>query len=390
MIRQWLRLVADRKRRSLWVNAVLLTGLFSGGGSGVAQAATVNGFALDCKFSNGDGTPWVVVTPLDARAKEGDVLWQRAVSLYTNFRYSSSGNRVRELVTVGNWSGGTPQHFQSAPTNVKGIGFRVAVNPQDGSPLTLTQTPKLIALEKSDLTYDSGGRPFGTMITRFTQSLVLTVPPDQLPSGKLTVESVDGSSNLMLYAFDLPANLVSLGAEVERPQDNNPPGICRHNYPLMGPELISMGGGGPIEIPNTCVVEGYKTIPVPLGRFALTDFPKVNDTSPAVPFRIELSRCAANAKPRISFTDKSAASMAPGILGLSSSNQSRSAKGFGIVVINDLTRLPIHYGGESYEMQRVGDGASIPLRASYIRTGNDGEIEAGQANGAAEFTFTFP
>ncbi|WP_265532327.1 fimbrial protein [Pseudomonas saponiphila] len=386
MIRQWLRLVADLQRRCLWVGAVLLTGLSCGG----VQAATVNGFALNCEFSNGDGTPWVAVTPLDGRAKEGDVLWQRAVSLYTNFRYSPSGNRERELVTVGNWSGGTPQRFQSAPTNVEGIGFRVTVTPQDGGPLTLTQTPKLIALEKSELVYDTGGRPFGTMITRFTQSLILTVPPDQLPSGKLTVESVVGSSNLMLYAFDLPANLAGLGSEVAWPTDTTPPGICRHNYPLMGPELISMGGGGPIVIPNTCVVEGYKTIPVPLGRFALTDFPKVNDTSPQVPFRIELSRCAANAKPRISFTDKSSASMPPGILGLSSSTQSRPAKGFGIVVINDLTRLPIQYNGESYEMQRVADGASIPLRASYIRTGNDDEIEAGQANGAAEFTFTFP
>ncbi|BAQ79416.1 MULTISPECIES: fimbrial protein [Pseudomonas] len=387
MMRQWLRLIATRKRLSLWI----FSGMFSGLLGVDAQAAQVNAFAVNCEFSNGNGTPWVAVTPLDARAKEGDVLWQRAVSLYTNYRYVPSGSRARELVTVGNWSGGTPQRFQSAPTNVDGIGFRVAVRPDSGQPITLTQTPGLIALEKSELTYDTGNRPQGTMLTHFTQSLILTVPPDQLPSGKLTVDRVVGSSNLMLYAFDLPANQASLGSEVTWPTDTSPPGICQHNYPLMGPELISMGGGGPIEIPNTCVVEGYKTIPVPLGRFALTDFPKVNDTSAAVPFSIELSRCAANAKPHISFTDKSAGSSIPGVLGLSGSGPSgRPAKGFGIVVINDLTRLPIEYNGTRYEMQRVGDGARIPLRAGYIRTGNDGEIDAGQANGAAEFTFTFP
>jgi len=41
------------------------------------------------------------------------------------------------------------------------------------------------------------------MVTQIVQSLILTAPPDQLPTGTLKVTHVVGSSILQLYAYDL-------------------------------------------------------------------------------------------------------------------------------------------------------------------------------------------
>jgi len=186
---------------------------------------------------------------------------------------------------------------------------------------------------------------------------------------------------LQLYAYDLGKNESTLGSELSR---LSPPLTysCRKGLALGGLDFNM-----DIELPKTCVVEAYKEIDVRLGRFALSDFPQLNATSPAVPFSIGLSRCSMQARPRVSFIDKSGGSSVPGVLGLINSK----TRGFGIVMTNDLTSQRIEYSGQSYEMQRIGDGARIPLRASYIRIGNDQEIQAGgTANGAAQFTFTFP
>ncbi|WP_241192880.1 fimbrial protein [Pseudomonas chlororaphis subsp. aurantiaca] len=356
-----------------------------------AQAAMVESQAIDCSFSNGAGRPWVEVTPLTSTTPVGSVLWQRPVALITNYRYGGvTGNKAHELVSAGYWTAGTPLPDAIAPTNINGIGFKIAVNSSDGVLRDITQTPKPVALEKNLVLFDpsAGQNQRSLMVTNYLQSLILTVPPSQLPSGELVIDRVTGSSGLRLYAVDLLKDVAILGGQVDIPSDNMPIGICRKPYSLMGPAIINMGGGSGPSIPNKCVVESYRTIPVKLGRFSLADFPKVGSTSSPVPFRIELSQCALNARPQIAFTDKVPGHTDPSVLNLTASPN--SAKGFGIIMINDLNQQRVKYDGTLYDMQRVGDSAIIPLRAGYIRTGSDAEVKVGDADGAAEFTFTFP
>lgn len=378
MIRQWLRLVADRRPLPLWVCGVMLAGVLGGWGGADAQAA--NGYARDCVVTSKAGSPWRLVNPLNTNTPVGSVLWERTITLHTSFNLAISG-KPRELVTAGHWSGGTPQTDDAAPTNVQGIGLRLEAAPREGKKIRVTQVTFPIALEKNDdLVYESG-LPAQTMVTQIVQSLILIAPPDQLPTGTLKVTHVVGSSILQLYAYDLGKNESTLGSELSR---LSPPLTysCRKGLALGGLDFNM-----DIELPKTCVVEAYKEIDVRLGRFAVSDFPQLNATSPAVPFSIGLSRCSMQARPRVSFIDKSGGSSVPGVLGLINSK----TRGFGIVMTNDLTSQRIEYSGQSYEMQRIGDGARIPLRASYIRIGNDQEIQAGgTANGAAQFTFTFP
>ncbi|ROL90238.1 fimbrial protein [Pseudomonas chlororaphis] len=337
------------------------------------------------------GGNWTEVTPLTSSTPVGAILWQRAVGLNANYVFGpASGNVRHELVSAGYWTGGTPLPEGIAPTNVSGIGFKVAVNSSDGVLRPITQSPSPVAFEKELVQYDSsaGQNQRSSLATNYIQYLILTVPPNQLPSGKLTVDRVDGSAQLMLYAVDLLQGEARLGAGITIPPTNIPNGICRTPYPLMGPAIINMGGGGPIVVPNTCEVEAYRTLPVDLGRFAISTFASVGDTSPAKSFSIELSRCAANARPTIMFNDKYAKGSGASLLQLNSSRQ--AAQGVAIVMTNALTGQRITYDSREYEMQRVGDGARIPLRASYIRTGSSEELKAGDADGAAEFTFTFP
>lgn len=379
------------RRRCRLAPLQALACLLAGLSGAMAQAATVDSQAIDCTFSNGNGRPWVEVTPLTSNTPVGSVLWQRPVALMTNYKFGGSvGNKTHELVSAGYWSAGTPLPDAIAPTNISGIGFKIAVSSSDGVLRDITQTPRPVALEKELVRYDPGAgqNQRSVMVTNYLQSLILTVPPSQLPSGELVINRIDGSAGLKLYAVDLLKGVASLGAEVTIPTDNMPIGICRKPYSLMGPAIIDMGGGGGLTVPNTCVVESYKTIPVKLGRFSLANFPKVGSTSSSVPFRIQLSQCALNAKPQITFTDKVPGHTDPSVLNLTVSPS--SAKGFGIIMLNELNGQRIRYDGTPYDMQRAGDSASIALRAGYIRTGSDAEVKVGDADGAAEFTFTFP
>jgi len=359
--------------------------------SGILNAATINSQAINCDFSNGMGGGWVEVTPLTSSTPVGSTLWQRPVGLNANYAFGpSSGNTRHELVSAAYWTGGTPLPDGIAPTNVFGIGFKISVRSSDGILRSITQSPLPVAFEKELVQYDSsGGQNQGTSLTtNYIQYLILMVPPDQLPGGKLIVDRVDGSAQLMLYAVDMLQGDARLGVGINIPSTAIPRGICRTPYPLMGPAIINIGGGGPVVVPNTCQVEAYRTIPVDLGSVAISGFPHVGSTSAEKMFNIELSQCAVNARPRITFSDKYAKNQGSDLLNLEPSQQ--SAQGFGIVMTNALTSQRIIYGLVDYAMQRIGDRAQIPLRASYIRTGSSSELRAGDANGAVEFTFTFP
>lgn len=383
------RLIAMlRRQRSLAICiALLLPSIVT---SGDLRAATLNSPAIQCSFSNDVGRPWVQVTPLTSSTPVGAVLWERAVGLGINYTFGAPSGAVRhELVSAGHWGAGTPLDNDTAPTNVKGIGFKVSVNASDGVVRSVQQTLSPMVFAKESVTLESGGGQRGSVLTtNYLQQLILNVKPDQLPSGKLIVERVDGSAQLKLFAVDLLSGLGSLGGAIVVPTDSIPSGICRKSYLLMGPAIINMGGGGPVELPNKCLVEAYKTIPVHLGQFSLEKFSSKGSTSAPKAFAIELSQCAANAKPAITFSDKFGGGPDTSVLGLDPSPA--SAQGFGIVVTNELTREPIKYDGTVYAMQRVGDQARLPLTARYLRIGEDGQLKPGRADGAAEFTFSFP
>lgn len=356
--------VSLRRRPGAQARQALVLGLccLTGG-----QAWALNEVALNCSFGNGKGLPWRVVNELTSGTAKGTVLFARPVSLFLNYKPQAS-QEAHELVIGGNWSGvGFPGPYGTVASDVKGIGYRISVDAQDGVKRVIPVDNQPHALDKRVTSFS------GSTTSDYLQELVLTVDPGELPAGDLKVTSVSGSATLNLWAVDRLKGEASIGSVLAVPADNYPTGVCRKPYS---------------PIPKKCKVEVGREINVKLGSVALKNFPRVNDTSTERSFDISLSECAALAKPEIAFRDKyvSAQQADPTILSL----KSGGAAGFGIVVKNGLDQQRIRFDGTPYPMRRVGDSADLPLSAAYIRIGAEGELKAGVADGAAEFTFTFP
>lgn len=172
-------------RRRLYRTVQALACLFPSLIGAMAQAAVLESQAIDCTFSNGAGRPWVEVTPLTSTTPVGAVLWQRPVALITNYKYGgTTGNKAHELVSAAYWTAGTPLSDAIAPTNISGIGFKIAVSSSDGVLRDITQTPKPVALEKNLVLFDPsvGQNQRSLMVTNYLQSLILTVPPASCPA----------------------------------------------------------------------------------------------------------------------------------------------------------------------------------------------------------------
>lgn len=103
MIRQWLRLVTERRPLSLWVHGVVLAAMLCGWVGTQARAASVNGYARGCDVTSNAVTQWRLINPLNTNTAVGTVLWQRTLTLHTSFNLAVSG-RPRELVTAGHWT----------------------------------------------------------------------------------------------------------------------------------------------------------------------------------------------------------------------------------------------------------------------------------------------
>ncbi|KVH70050.1 hypothetical protein WJ42_31450 [Burkholderia cepacia] len=164
-----------------------------------------------------------------------------------------------------------------------------------------------------------------------------------------------------------------------------PPNPCKPpiSHTGAGNLGIGIGIGGSVTVPNKCDVLSNGILRVDPGHFPVSRFGAPNATSTPVDFSISLSDCAASAKPTLSFRDKAAQRNADKTLLWSSAPPARAvAQGFNLVTTEASTGEWIAYGdpvsARQYPMKRVGDMATIPLRAQYIRTG------------AAELTFTFP
>ncbi len=362
--------------------------------TGGAQPVHTGPTANQCKFGNTEGSPWRLVTPLTQSTPVGAILYQRTISLFIGFRYGFPMPNEHELVYAGRWLPYVYIRNGIAKTNVDGIGFKWVGVGRDGIERTLTQTSDPLTIATEGL---MGGRPqdTNTGMAILRQYLILEKPASQLPEGKLVVTDLLGSPVVELHAIDLPKGEAVPGKTVPVPGFMIPPERCNQSIRYTGVENLTIGGGGPIEIPNTCEVQSNLTVPVNLGHFALSQFGSVNATSQPVNFSIVLNRCAAAAKPTISFRDKAAqANPDKTLLQLSAPGGQALARGFNIVMTNGLTGERIAYDepgvARRYPMRRIGETAEMPLRAQYLRTGADGELKPGYAGGAAEFTFTFP
>ncbi|WDD94246.1 type 1 fimbrial protein [Burkholderia sp. FERM BP-3421] len=369
-----------------------LTGFCLAGG---AQPAHAGPTANDCRFGNTEGTPWRLVTPLTESTPVGATLYQRTISLTVNYRFGFALPYEHELVYAGHWGPYTYIRNGIAKTNVDGIGFKWVGVGKDGVERTFPQTSRPLVLATERLMQDGRPPQTNTGVATLRQYLILEKPASQLPEGKLVVSSLLGNPITEVYAIDLQKGEAIPGETVEVPGYIMPPNRCNHSIKYTGVENLTLGGGGPIEVPNTCEVQSNFVVPVNLGHFSLSQFGSVNATSQPVNFSIVLNRCAAAAKPAISFRDK-AVQPNPDktLLQLSAPGGQALAQGFNIVMTDTLSGARIAYDepgvARQYPMRRIGDTAEMLLHAQYIRTGADGALKPGYAGGAAEFTFTFP
>ncbi|WP_175920432.1 fimbrial protein [Burkholderia pyrrocinia] len=348
--------------------------------------------ALNCTFSNPEASSWRMITPLTSTTPVGAILYQRTVSLMVSFTYGTAP-MAHELVSAAHWTPGSVIADGVAQTNVNGIGFKWAGVSDDSSERTLQQGALPVVTAKTDLgRAGEGGNDI--QMARFRQYLVLDKPVSDLPQGKLVVKNLPGNPTVAIYAIDFPKGVASIGGTVTVPEQT-PPNLCKQMKAFVGVGNVCIGSECEIHVPNRCEIQSNMIVPVTLGNFAINHFPSVNAMSKPVSFDIALSRCAAAAKPSISFRDK-AAQPNPDktLLQLSAPAGQTVARGFNIVMTNALTGERIAYGepgtATQYPMRRTGDMAVMPLRAQYIRTGVDAELKPGYAGGGAEFSFTFP
>lgn len=228
--------VSLRRRPGAQARQALVLGLccLTGG-----QAWALNEVALNCSFGNGKGLPWRVVNELTSGTAKGTVLFARPVSLFLNYKPQAS-QEAHELVIGGNWSGvGFPGPYGTVASDVKGIGYRISVDAQDGVKRVIPVDNQPHALDKRVTSFS------GSTTSDYLQELVLTVDPGELPAGDLKVTSVSGSATLNLWAVDRLKGEASIGSVLAVPADNYPTGVCRKPYSLIGPASIGIGGGAP-------------------------------------------------------------------------------------------------------------------------------------------------
>lgn len=219
--------VSLRRRPGAQARQALVLGLccLTGG-----QAWALNEVALNCSFGNGKGLPWRVVNELTSGTAKGTVLFARPVSLFLNYKPQAS-QEAHELVIGGNWSGvGYPGPYGTVASDVKGIGYRISVDAQDGVKRVIPVDNQPHALDKRVTSFS------GSTTSDYLQELVLTVDPGELPAGDLKVTSVSGSATLNLWAVDRLKGEASIGSVLAVPADNYPTGVCRKPYSLIGPE----------------------------------------------------------------------------------------------------------------------------------------------------------
>jgi len=380
------------------LSAVAALGCLAGG-----PALADDSIATNCRNSNTTGNAWRTVTQLTNSAKIGDVLQERAINHFVEYK-STKGSEPHELVLSGRWTGvGYPQAFGAVRTNIDakeggtagGIGFRVLyTNNNLGLKTVIPNSSGPIVLDKRR-TSDLAPNQWDATVATYIQQLILLTEPANLPTGELRVTSL-GSARLELGTTDTVKDALSVGGAFEPPTTNQPSGVCRQTYTLSSAEILSMGGGSPPPpIVNKCKVD-ITVVPVPLGHFSLNEvLSSPTWTSTQREFKLSFSECSAQTKPQIWFHDKNTPANASDTLSLAGAG----ATGIGIAMYAVPTagsprrvRYAANAPGndEQYKLEHLdNDRAQLTLRAQYVRNG-DQVVKAGQANGTAQFTVTYP
>lgn len=115
---------------------------------------------------------------------------------------------------------GYPGPYGTVASDVKGIGYRISVDAQDGVKRVIPVDNQPHALDKRVTSFS------GSTTSDYLQELVLTVDPGELPAGDLKVTSVSGSATLNLWAVDRLKGEASIGSVLAVPADNYPTGFA--------------------------------------------------------------------------------------------------------------------------------------------------------------------
>lgn len=359
---------------------------------------SINPLAGNCKVTLHNGTRWNPARPLISEASQvNDVLSVRGATLLMSYGIipNDSNQRHELAIAVRLDPLGHTNAKGWVDTNVPGISMVISV---DGNVLKSHVHPVVVA--KYPLPEKAGSQTLPTLIqTIFRKELVLSEPPDRLPlgSGPLVVTGFGPKGSLTLYAVNVPKGMYSVGQHIYQMPSFRPPQACVAEIepPYVGSGIMALGAGGSaVTMSNACEAGLTQTKEVQLGSHSIRDFPGQGATTEPRPFDITLNKCSIFAKPKISFAANHGVSQGKTVMNLDprpDANGAPTARGIGIIMINDATKQRVEFG-KQYDMGRAGaDSAQFLLRASYLRTASSqAEVMGGHANGTAEFTIEFP
>ncbi|KMN77784.1 hypothetical protein VK98_18250 [Chromobacterium sp. LK11] len=335
--------------------------------------------ARHCTLANTTPGPWNGLSgntiTITADTPPGTVLAKRGIAVRGEYQGQIGGPdivRIHGAWTNGN--GGQLGPHETIPTNIAGIGLRWSYRAGNGEP-SLPYDPTMERVLTSKPAERTTGGTFDTLTLQLYQELILTGPT---PGG--TVGNVPGT-NASFY--------------IDATRNGNVTGNDCYQQASFG-ELLNIN----VPVANTCELQTANVI-VPMGQYTPADFPSLGQPSTRAPrqLSLQLSKCAAQARPKIQFSDANQPGNSSRLLSINANAEEgiTAAKGLGLQLSRSLAGTEsdlITFGPESgggapsFDMGPPLDGmVSMPLYANYVRTGN---VTAGHANAKAVFIITYP
>lgn len=334
--------------------------------------------ARNCTLANTTPGPWNGLSgsaiTITADTPPGTVLAKRGIAVRGEYQGQAVGPdivRIHGAWTNGN--GGQLGLHETMPTNIAGIGLRWSYRAENGEP-SLPYDPTMERVLTSKLAESTSGGAFDTLTLQLYQELILTGPT---PGG--TVRNVPGAG----ASFYIDAT-----------RNGNVTRDC-YQQASFG-ELLNIN----VPVANTCELQTANVI-VRMGQYTPADFPALGRPSTQAPqqFSLQLSKCAAQARPKIQFSDANQPGNISRLLSINANPEEgvAAAQGLKLQLSRSLAGAEsdiITFGPEndagtpSFDMGSPLDGmVSMPLFAHYVRTGN---VTAGHANAKAVFIITYP
>lgn len=351
---------------------VALIGLLCLSG-GAAAAVSVK----SCRFPVPEPGPWIGGDGNSLQISEdtspGTVLSKRGVQVIGSYK-ANTGYPDDQVQIIGHWTGGgggALDQYGTMPTNIAGIGLRWSYESSSGDKtLPFSLKAEVLAMKPAE---NTGQSREDSLVLNMYQELIVTGPS---PGGQVT--SLPGAST-QFY-------LQAVNTKVST--------LCNE----LADFSTLQTGLNPPPIRNVCQLQ-TKSVVVDMGQYNIGDFPVLNGaaTKPGQDFTLQLSKCAAEAKPKIQFTDASKRDNNSALLSISSDAEGGAAAAQGLAL--RLSRVGgdngvITFGPEGgvgtphFELGSPQSGmVEMKLHADYIRTGT---IHPGPANGKAEFLISYP